>query len=258
MKLILSSKVILGLIFIAQSIAIDFKDDEIVNFDNTEIYEDTSLDDLDKEIAFDDDESYKVDYFELEDDEEQAPIVNLRGGQPGNMTMAIGKRSFDRSSYPSEKGHGTRIVNDQCVKYIQFNVGPILGQSYYNGVIVKFLKNNPEKVEDGWKRNGQWHSVGGVTSYGTFTRWCPGYYKLPAPKPISCPPSSAVRKDDCITAGLAAGGKLRNNILVEGSWKHVPYGCSLQSGGDNAVHYNHQQGYNDGGYTSVCVERYIH
>merc|ERR1719329_1870557 len=53
---------------------------------------------------------------------------------------------------------------------------------------------------------------------------------------------------------LPAGRTQGRRHLVAGSWHHVPPGCSIQSGGDWAAHYNRRRtGLNDGGYTPVCV-----
>lgn len=61
----------------------------------------------------------------------------------------------------------------------------------------------------------------------------------------------AVRKADCVAAGLSVGGRLRNGKLVEGRWHHVSVGCSLQ--GDGVIHYNTKvNAQNTGGFIPVC------
>ncbi len=68
-----------------------------------------------------------------------------------------------------------------------------------------------------------------------------------------CPASMYVSKERCTDAGLALGGKLRDGRLKEGSWDWTPFGCSIQHGGDLAVHYNFDRnGQNNGGYQPVC------
>jgi len=44
----------------------------------------------------------------------------------------------------------------------------------------------------------------------------------------------------------------RRGGLVAGSWGHVPHGCSVQSRGDWAAHYNRGSGRNSGEYTLIC------
>jgi hypothetical protein len=52
---------------------------------------------------------------------------------------------------------------------------------------------------------------------------------------------------------LPAGTGQGRTTLISGSWGHVPPGCSIQSGGDWAAHYNkHACGQNDGKYSLVC------
>jgi len=51
-----------------------------------------------------------------------------------------------------------------------------------------------------------------------------------------------------LTAGLPG----RKELIV-GSWNHVPYGCSIQSAGDLAAHFNRNPGgQNPGSYSLVC------
>jgi uncharacterized protein (DUF1800 family)/uncharacterized protein (DUF1501 family) len=51
---------------------------------------------------------------------------------------------------------------------------------------------------------------------------------------------------------LPGGLKQGRKHLVSGSWEHAPAGCSVQSGGDWAAHFNHKTGSNNGGYSPVC------
>jgi len=72
----------------------------------------------------------------------------------------------------------------------------------------------------------------------------------------SCPGGAdAVVEGKCLEAVvsvLPAGATQGRKTLVAGSWGHVPPGCSMQSGGDWAAHYNRQNGNNVGTYTPVC------
>jgi len=62
-------------------------------------------------------------------------------------------------------------------------------------------------------------------------------YKTASNLLTRCPSGTEVTKEECTAAGLALGGNLRNDKLVEGRWHHVAKGCSLQrSSGD--IHYN--------------------
>mmetsp|Transcript_6256 Transcript_6256/g.16195 ORF Transcript_6256/g.16195 Transcript_6256/m.16195 type:complete len:145 (-) Transcript_6256:18-452(-) len=52
-----------------------------------------------------------------------------------------------------------------------------------------------------------------------------------------------VSRDDCLSAAIAAYGSkvTATRPLQEGNWDWVPAGCSVQSGGDWAAHYNHNK-----------------
>jgi len=65
-------------------------------------------------------------------------------------------------------------------------------------------------------------------------------------------------QDACEKAGselLEILGQIPGRSIVVGSWTHVSVGCSLQSRGDWAIHYNTRAsgGNNDGGYSPVCT-----
>ena len=67
-----------------------------------------------------------------------------------------------------------------------------------------------------------------------------------------CPLESVVDKEQCIVAGLAVGGTLQNDELVENSWDDKPSDCFL-SEGDKVIHFNSNPvGAKDDGYVSVC------
>ena len=70
-----------------------------------------------------------------------------------------------------------------------------------------------------------------------------------------CPTSVPLSEGQCLAEAVRVHGpKVTANRqhLVAGTWGHVPLGCSVQSGGDWAAHYNRgpKQG-NDGTYTVV-------
>ena len=54
------------------------------------------------------------------------------------------------------------------------------------------------------------------------------------PSNSRCPLSIEVAKDKCEAAGLAVGGVLQNDGVVEGSWDNKPNGCFFQP----EIHYN--------------------
>lgn len=72
----------------------------------------------------------------------------------------------------------------------------------------------------------------------------------------ACPSASAPTSAACLAAAqsvLPAGTTQGRTTLVTGSWAYVPPGCSVQSGGDWAAHFNSGTGNNDGSYTPVCM-----
>ncbi len=77
------------------------------------------------------------------------------------------------------------------------------------------------------------------------------------PSNSRCPLSIEVAKDECEAAGLAVGGVLQNDGVVEGSWDNKPDGCFFQP----EIHYNNMPriqiksaGYNVGNYASIKVD----
>lgn len=67
---------------------------------------------------------------------------------------------------------------------------------------------------------------------------------------------TVVTEDDCLLSALVTYGPdvtARRSSLVAGSWKHVPLGCSVQTGGDMAAHFNRIDGRREDGvsYTKV-------
>ena len=77
------------------------------------------------------------------------------------------------------------------------------------------------------------------------------------PSNSRCPLSIEVTEDKCKAAGLAVGGVLQNDGVVEGSWDNKPNGCFFQP----EIHYNDlpriqikSAGYNVGNYASIKVD----
>jgi hypothetical protein len=98
------------------------------------------------------------------------------------------------------------------------------------------------------KNDGNYQSV---CSKGSFTL-------LPRTYKGGCPSLMNVSKDNCEAAGLSIGGKMSNNgKMYEGSWSHVPFGCSIGGGSGRLdfIHYNSDtNGKNNGYYASLCHE----
>ena len=66
-------------------------------------------------------------------------------------------------------------------------------------------------------------------------------------------------KDTCLAAAVKEFGDkvTAKRTMQTGSWHWVPPGCSVQSGGDFAAHWNTAGGKNDGSYTGVHVSNFI-
>jgi hypothetical protein len=59
--------------------------------------------------------------------------------------------------------------------------------------------------------------------------------------------------NDAVKMSVPLGSFQGRKNLVNGSWNHLPPGCSTQSTGDWAAHFNNKMdGKNNGGYTLVC------
>ena len=67
-----------------------------------------------------------------------------------------------------------------------------------------------------------------------------------------CPSSMYLSRQDCATAVLTVGGRLRDGGVPSGSFGDRPFGCSMETKGDQAAHYNTFLGENAGYYESVC------
>jgi hypothetical protein len=82
---------------------------------------------------------------------------------------------------------------------------------------------------------------------------------LSAPGSTTCTsPFTIASQVECLAKGLAAipsDASPGRVALQTGSWGHVPPGCSVQSGGDWAVHFNTNAAStgNSGEYSPVCV-----
>jgi len=67
-----------------------------------------------------------------------------------------------------------------------------------------------------------------------------------------------ITKSNCLDRAISQyGDKVtkRRKHLSAGGWNHVPQGCSVQSGGDWAAHWNTKDGKDDGTYSKVGVPK---
>ncbi len=71
--------------------------------------------------------------------------------------------------------------------------------------------------------------------------------KLPPPTKETCLDRAISQYGDKVTK--------RRKHLSSGGWNHVPQGCSVQSGGDWAAHWNTKDGKDDGTYSKVGVPK---
>jgi len=107
--------------------------------------------------------------------------------------------------------------------------------------------------------HGRWEpledAAPGQWQIGDKIQFVQGYH-LAAKGANQCDSGATPQEEECEAAADAMASEWgrtqgRQN-LVAGSWGHVPPGCSVQSGGDWAAHYNRRQGKNEGIYSLVC------
>eukprot|EP00592_Proboscia_alata_P012766 CAMPEP_0194393426 /NCGR_PEP_ID=MMETSP0174-20130528/123290_1 /TAXON_ID=216777 /ORGANISM="Proboscia alata, Strain PI-D3" /LENGTH=579 /DNA_ID=CAMNT_0039189107 /DNA_START=202 /DNA_END=1937 /DNA_ORIENTATION=+ len=81
---------------------------------------------------------------------------------------------------------------------------------------------------------------------------------LPAPfEGLKCNAGYDFSKDDCVTAALSVGGKLRNGKFIVGDWLDKPPGCFLELK-DKAIHFGtNPDGINNNQFQPVCVAKHI-
>jgi len=73
---------------------------------------------------------------------------------------------------------------------------------------------------------------------------------------VPAPPTAEITKSNCLDRAKSEyGDKVtakRSKLISNGKgWNHLPQGCSVQSGGDWAAHWNVKDGKNDGRYAKV-------
>ena len=76
-------------------------------------------------------------------------------------------------------------------------------------------------------------------------------------KSAATAPAGAITQENCLSSAVKQfGSKVKGSrpALVAGSWAHVPHGCSVQSTGDWAAHWNSQSSGSGVGYTPVTSQ----
>ena len=98
-------------------------------------------------------------------------------------------------------------------------------------------------VQSGGEWSAHWNDKNGKND-GNYTK-IGDISSMPNPPPTrsNCLDRAREEYGDKVTA--------KRNKLVAGNWGHVPQGCSVQSGGDWAAHWNDKNGKNNGGYTKI-------
>lgn len=156
--------------------------------------------------------------------------------------------NWNQDCQPSTGWIGTTLDNPTCASTCQ-----VRGYSFF----LKAPDNNCKCCSSGYSANSAGnYNVYAIVPTGTATF---GSYYLANKGATSCPSGSmAASLDACQAASrtVLPNGVSQGRTLQVGSWGHVPTGCSVQSGGDWAAHFNSGKGNNDGGYSPVCSGSY--
>ena len=146
---------------------------------------------------------------------------------------------------------GQRLIEGKCKKA---NACPKWAPDYTGFACVKCPPERPKATKHGCAP----HSCGANQKYDRRTDTC-----------ITCPKGSeyARNRNQCLSVTATKGNCLAKAVrkygsivtkkrknLVAGRWSFVPPGCSVQSGGDWAAHWNDRtEATNDGSYTPVLL-----
>jgi hypothetical protein len=98
---------------------------------------------------------------------------------------------------------------------------------------------------------------------GTFRMSCSGppapskHYHLEPEGSNNCTSGTNPNERECLAVSRAIAAEKNQTVgrtyLIAGSWRHVPTGCSTQTGGDWAAHFNRRHGgSNSGDYSMTC------
>ena len=136
--------------------------------------------------------------------------------------------------------HDSKKSAQENEKNLLFASGPKWNQDWYVFEEMRTTgeKNNELRLSDGKARQPSWLQdwIGGLNATSFIY------------KPVT--------KENCLeSAKEVYGDKVtaKRGKLIAGNWGHLPQGCSVQSGGDWAAHWNNTDGNNSGRYTKVVV-----
>lgn len=148
---------------------------------------------------------------------------------------------------------GQRLIEGKCKKT---NACPAWAPDYTGFACVQCPPERPKATKYGCAP----HSCKANEKYDRSTKKC-----------VACPQGSVyarnrnqclsvpVTKANCMAKAVRKHGNIVRKVrynLVSGRWSFVPPGCSVQSGGDWAVHWNDRtEATNDGSYTPVFLEQ---
>eukprot|EP00592_Proboscia_alata_P006471 CAMPEP_0194356620 /NCGR_PEP_ID=MMETSP0174-20130528/4228_1 /TAXON_ID=216777 /ORGANISM="Proboscia alata, Strain PI-D3" /LENGTH=266 /DNA_ID=CAMNT_0039126283 /DNA_START=88 /DNA_END=884 /DNA_ORIENTATION=+ len=139
--------------------------------------------------------------------------------------------------------HGTKCIpghnfsRNECIVAAKSLGGRLRNRRFITGNWAStpsgcFLEGGDKAIHFSTNPNG--------VNAGYFQPVCkPGEIKatlLPRGEDSKCADEHEYPEDECIAAGSAVGGTLRNGAFLIGSWSTTPRGCFLDPS-DNAIHY---------------------
>eukprot|EP00957_Ditylum_brightwellii_P110047 8394267-Ditylum_brightwellii.AAC.1 len=182
----------------------------------------------------------------------------LLGENNGNYESVCGEGKFIKlpTLFKGECPSSMLISKEECAAAV-LSVGGKIG---VDGIVEGSFEEAPfgcskHTVDDTAYYNAKMDGL----NDGNYESMChePAFVKVHGlPK---CPLESSVNQDDCVVAGLSAGGTLQTNglnekVVTEGSWNDKPSGCFLTKA-NGIVHFNSNPvGVAGNGYIPVCHE----
>jgi len=184
----------------------------------------------------------------------------------GNTPIDLYAKAFANQYVEFTTGcpNGASLTADECKEFAEKN-------DKYN-VIVGYWDNFPsgcvrQKDEDNYVtfyyNTNQINSkanmhVGDISSVCRMMPFFPETFAQVTSGLISkCPDGTHLTEARCLEAGLAHGGILRDGNIIVGNWPNTPYGCFLNPGEDNAIHYsiNPQGVGGDRRFSLLCLNK---